>query len=138
SDGPRDLYESRFRLLRDHAHRSGSGEIAQQSHGLAPILGDLVGNVAKPRVADGSFRERAIVLRIDDRPADGGDDFIDFLLGGGIERGLRDTRPRNHRADDRRSVAHHGKLILATHSAGPYSTLIFASRITYSHCCSSS
>ena len=138
SDGPRDLHEARLRRLRDHAHRPDPGKVAQHPHRLAPILGDLVGDVAKPGVADGNFRERAVVLGIDDRPADGSHDFVDLVLCRRIEGRLCGARSRDQRADDRRSVAHHGKLILATHSAGPYSTLIFASRITYSHCCSSS
>ena len=72
-------------------------QIAQQAHRLAPVLGDLVGDVAEAGVAHRALGERAIARRLDDRPAGGGDQLVDPLLRPAVERALRGARARDER-----------------------------------------
>src|SRR5204862_3347244 len=84
--------------------------------------GDLVGDIAEPRVAHRALRERVIVRGIYDGPAGGRNELVDLHLRPAIDCALGSACACDEIADD--------------HEA--HSGVIFASRITYSHCFSSS
>jgi hypothetical protein len=60
TDRARDFDETAINVFADDAHRLCALEIAQQAQRLAMILGDLVGDVAKPGVAHGELGQRTI------------------------------------------------------------------------------
>ena len=56
ADGPRDLDQPAPAILRDDADRLRAAQVAQQAERLAPVLGDLVVDVAEPGVAHRAAR----------------------------------------------------------------------------------
>ena len=120
--------EAALAILGDDADRSRAREVAQQADRLAPVLGDLVGDVAEAGVAHGELGQRAVARGLDDRPAGGGHELVDARLVAAVDRALRGARARDQRGDLAPRVARMRSACIRAHSG-----LIFASRITYSH-----
>ena len=85
----------------DHTHGLRALQITQQSHRLAPILGNLVCDIAESGGGNCKFGQRAIALRRDDCPCGRGDSFIDGVLTPPFVLALRGTGAGNQRCDDR-------------------------------------
>ena len=91
----------RSRSCADDADRFRALEIAQQADRLAPVLGDLVRDIAQPGVAHGDFRERPVAAGLDDGPRRGGHGLVHALLIPGLEVSAARRAPRDERGHQR-------------------------------------
>ena len=90
--GARNLDDPESRVFGNHPDRLRALEVAQQAHRLTLVLDDLVGDVSEARVTHRKLGETPVVLRLDDRPACRGDDFVDLRLVVALVESLRHSR----------------------------------------------
>ena len=124
---PRDLDQAPLAVLGDDAGGADPREVAQEAHRLAPVLGDLVGDVAHAGVAHRQLGERAIARRLDDRPRRRDGELVGARLVAAVDRPLRRARA----GDEGPDVVAHARCVRA--AGGPpraHSGVILASRIT--------